>query len=80
MVPKPPYCSRPLVPICYECPLTKYGRDCRGHPVDIPINECTRCGARWVSKEGRPAPKTCPNPECRSPYWDRPRTKGVQKD
>jgi hypothetical protein len=26
-----------------------------------------------MPKEIPEAPKTCPNPKCKSPYWDRPR-------
>jgi hypothetical protein len=75
---KPSYCTRPQVETCYECSLTSYGKDCHNNPVDIPIYECTRCGARWVGKEGRSKPQTCPNPKCRSPYWDRERIKNVK--
>ena len=41
--------------------------------------ECLRCGWKWWPrpKNGKvEEPKTCPNPECRSPYWDRPRKDG----
>lgn len=44
----------------------------------IPIHKCTRCGYEWAGRRGRGKPKTCPNPACRSPYWDRERTKGVK--
>ena len=36
--------------------------------------KCIRCGHFWSSYlQGRP--KRCPNPECGSPYWDKPYSK-----
>jgi hypothetical protein len=31
-----------------------------------------RCGHEWYPRQDRP-PKVCPNPKCKSPYWDTPR-------
>jgi hypothetical protein len=33
--------------------------------------KCSRCEHAWLPREGVPDPKVCPN--CKSPYWDRPR-------
>jgi len=33
---------------------------------------CFRCGHRWKPRNDE-KPKVCPNPVCKSPYWDRPR-------
>lgn len=33
---------------------------------------CLRCGHTWLSDK---IPQTCPNPDCRSPYWNKPRQK-----
>lgn len=33
--------------------------------------ECSRCGHKWVPREGVEEPQTCP--KCKSPYWDKPR-------
>lgn len=33
---------------------------------------CLRCGHQWYPKAPR-LPKTCPNPRCKSPYWNRER-------
>ncbi|OPX57333.1 MAG: hypothetical protein A4E30_01682 [Methanomassiliicoccales archaeon PtaB.Bin215] len=46
--------------------------------MSVPIYTCKRCGHEWAGRQGRPKPKTCPHPKCRSPYWDRERTKGVK--
>ena len=37
--------------------------------------KCYRCGHQWYSKNPDKKPKVCPNPKCKSPYWDRPRNK-----
>jgi hypothetical protein len=34
---------------------------------------CLRCEHEWVPRNKEQAPKVCPNPACKSPYWDRPR-------
>lgn len=34
---------------------------------------CQRCGHVWVPHVSTVRPTTCPNPNCRSPYWDKPR-------
>lgn len=31
---------------------------------------CKRCGYHWVRRSGR-LPEVCPNPKCKSPYWNR---------
>ena len=35
------------------------------------IHNCNRCGHQWAGKLKNP--KTCANPKCRTPYWNRPR-------
>lgn len=46
--------------------------------VSASIQEtCMRCGYVFYPKNG--LPKTCPNKKCRSPYWNKPRTKGLRK-
>ncbi len=52
-----------------ECP------NC-GHKFE-PTLKCKRCGHEWVQR-GLEKPKVCPNPECKSPYWNIPRK--VRKD
>ena len=42
---------------------------------------CERCGYRWGSRTGtgmrpRTDPRTCP--KCKTPYWNKPRTKRIQ--
>jgi len=32
---------------------------------------CERCDHEWVPRDKDVEPKVCPN--CKSPYWDRPR-------
>ena len=41
-----------------------------GHEWEL-ILECTRCGHKWEPRLPNGKPKTCPN--CKSPYWDKPR-------
>ena len=33
--------------------------------------QCERCSHKWVPRERGSYPKVCPN--CKSPYWDKPR-------
>lgn len=35
---------------------------------------CIRCGWSWFRRSDK-LPKVCPR--CKSPYWNRPRTRGV---
>lgn len=35
--------------------------------------ECTRCGEKWIPKNIKVKPITCPH--CKSPYWNIPRKK-----
>ena len=35
--------------------------------------KCERCGHEWAPREQGKRPKVCPNPKCKSPYWDKPR-------
>jgi len=39
-----------------------------------PKLECLRCGHGWLQRGAR-EPKVCPNPGCKSPYWNRMRKK-----
>lgn len=34
---------------------------------------CSRCKYEWIPRDSGKRPVTCP--KCRSPYWDRPRTR-----
>lgn len=34
---------------------------------------CKRCGHEWYQRNPHKLPKVCPNPKCKSPYWDRER-------
>lgn len=38
----------------------------------IPKYKCLRCGHEWIPRK-EDAPKNCPNPKCKSPYWNKPR-------
>lgn len=33
--------------------------------------ECLRCGHKWVPRIDNP--RVCPNPKCKSAWWDTPR-------
>ena len=37
--------------------------------------KCERCGHQWIPRDASKEPKVCPNPKCKSPYWNRPRQK-----
>lgn len=39
--------------------------------IKLPECLCLRCGWKWNPRITHP--RICPNPECRSIYWDRPR-------
>ena len=39
--------------------------------------KCLRCGYSFFPKS-ETLPKTCPNRKCKSPYWNKPRSKGVK--
>lgn len=43
----------------------------------IQIHNCLRCKHEWASKMER-LPKVCP--KCKSPYWNRVKTKFNKKD
>lgn len=38
----------------------------------LPILECLRCGWTWHPRTDK-LPAVCPNPKCKSPYWNKPR-------
>jgi hypothetical protein len=54
------------------------------------IQTCTRCEWEFIPTRVKRddagkiieimIPKTCPNPACNSPYWNKPRTKGIVTD
>jgi hypothetical protein len=39
--------------------------------------ECKRCDHRWIPRTGH-YPKVCPNPKCKSPYWNEERKKDLE--
>jgi hypothetical protein len=39
--------------------------------IKLPECICLRCNWHWTPRI--PHPRICPNPECRSIYWDLPR-------
>ena len=43
-----------------------------GHNVLIIGNKCFRCEHKWIPREEE-RPAVCPR--CKSPYWDKPKTK-----
>jgi hypothetical protein len=40
--------------------------------------QCERCGYEWLPREEGVEPAVCPNPKCKSPYWNRPRRADVK--
>ena len=47
-----------------------------GYNVLILGNKCYRCNHKWVQRE-KDKPRICP--KCKSPYWDKPKTKFNKK-
>ena len=43
--------------------------------LELTVLECNRCKHKWHPKTNK-KPKVCP--ECKSPYWDKPRIKKVK--
>ncbi len=41
--------------------------------------KCKRCHYEWYPRDPNIMPKVCPNPECKSPYWDRDRVRNNKK-
>ena len=40
--------------------------------------KCLRCGHKWKPRSEN-KPTVCPNPKCKSPYWNKPRTRKIKK-
>lgn len=40
-------------------------------PITVMGNRCERCDHEWVPRGSDQGPRVCP--ECKSPYWDRPK-------
>lgn len=40
---------------------------------------CNRCNYEWLPRSDQ-LPEVCPNPECKSPYWNKPRVRKVKKE
>lgn len=43
--------------------------------IQLPKFKCLRCGYEWIPRT--PKPQRCP--KCNSPYWNKPKWKGVWK-
>ena len=39
--------------------------------------KCERCSHEWIPRNKKENPRVCP--ECKSPYWDKPRKKANKK-
>lgn len=46
--------------------------------VELPKCKCLRCGWEWIPRIQNPT--MCPNPDCHSPYWNKPRKNGKSTD
>lgn len=40
---------------------------------------CLRCGHKWKPRSDE-RPTVCANPDCKSPYWDKPRKADLLKN
>ena len=45
----------------------------------ITVCRCERCEHEWTPRDESKLPKVCPNPACKSPYWNRPRQSDTNK-
>ena len=45
--------------------------------LELNFHHCNRCNHKWVGKLAEP--KTCANPKCRTPYWNKPRIRKQTK-
>ena len=41
--------------------------------LKVNVHRCNRCKHEWAGKIENP--KTCANPKCRTPYWNKPRVR-----
>ena len=41
--------------------------------LELNFHNCNRCDHKWIGKLAEP--KTCANPKCRTPYWNKPRVR-----
>lgn len=41
-------------------------------PITLQKFTCERCGHSWIPRSEE-RPRSCPNPKCRSIYWDKPK-------
>lgn len=48
-----------------------------GHNILIRGNKCYRCNHKWIPREEE-KPSVCP--KCKSPYWDKPKTRFLKGD
>ena len=55
-----------------ECPMCH-------HIFSPPKLKCKRCSHTWVQR-GAELPKVCPNPKCKSPYWNKKREREINKN
>ena len=39
--------------------------------LELNFHNCNRCNHKWIGTLAEP--KTCANPKCRTPYWNKPR-------
>ena len=44
-------------------------------PITVMGYRCERCGHEWIPRDVEQEPSVCP--KCKSPYWDKPRKRGV---
>lgn len=45
------------------------------HAIKLPRLKCRKCGWEWVPRKERVERRVCPNPECQTWLWDRPKKK-----
>lgn len=45
-----------------------------GYNIKIKL-KCKRCGHEWYPRTPGVLPRVCPNPKCKSPYWNKERIK-----
>jgi len=70
-----------LVLLCISCHRKRHREYqlVESQPVlHMPTLKCLRCGHKWHPRTDK-LPAVCPNLKCKSPYWNKPRRRDLNK-
>jgi len=54
---------------------TRYTKGMTEEQITLTVLKCLRCGYKWIPRQPK-KPKACAG--CNSPYWNKPRRKGIK--